>query len=106
MKKGWVILERLKQPSVLISIASQIAALLLLFNVQVDMNLVTGVITALCSIFVLLGILSDPTTETRGYGDDWQYCANCHKESRHITVNGQKICRDCGWDNTKTKKIK
>ncbi|MEG1239982.1 MAG: phage holin, partial [Oscillospiraceae bacterium] len=61
-------LLRLKSPTVLLSIVSQVVTLLVLFKVQVDMTLVGGAVTAISSILVLLGILSDPTTEKRGYG--------------------------------------
>ncbi|MEG2518810.1 MAG: hypothetical protein RSB65_04065, partial [Oscillospiraceae bacterium] len=91
-----VILERLKKPSVLISIASQIATILLLFKVNVDMTIVTGVITALGSILVLLGILSNPNTQNKGFGDDILPCAGCGKDTVHLMVNGEMVCRECG----------
>lgn len=99
MSQIHAILERLKKPSVLISIASQIATILLLFNIPVNMNLVSAVITGLFSIFVLLGIVSDPTTQTKGYGDDWIKCSGCQKTSRHVMVNGKMVCTECGCEN-------
>ncbi len=93
------ILKRLKNPSVLISIGSQIVTILLLFNIQVDVDLITGVIAAACSIFVLLGILSDPNTQNKGYPDDVFQCSHCNKPTEHVVVNGQMVCRECGCNH-------
>ena len=89
-------LKRLAKPSVLISIASQVVAILMVFNIQVDMNIVTTVITGVCSILVLLGIVSDPGTKNSGFGDDVRNCVGCKKKSAHVTVGGKLICKDCG----------
>ncbi|NLD19000.1 MAG: hypothetical protein GX663_01955 [Clostridiales bacterium] len=99
MRQIHVIFERLKKPSVLISIASQIATILVLFNIHVDMDIVSTVITGLFSILVLLGIISDPTTQTKRYGDDLLECSNCHKLIRHVMVNGKMLCTECGCEN-------
>ena len=64
------ILKRLKNPSVLISIASEIVVIFMLFNVGIDVNVVSGTLTAISSILVLLGILSNPDTVNKGYGED------------------------------------
>ena len=64
------ILKRLKNPSVLISIASEIVVIFMLFNVGIGVNVVSGTLTAISSILVLLGILSNPDTENKGYGED------------------------------------
>lgn len=90
------ILQRLKNPSIILSVASQIVTILMLFHVQVNMNIVTGVITALCSIFVLLGIMSDPNTRNKGYGDDIKLCKNCGKSCAHTTIAGELVCTHCG----------
>lgn len=96
MKQLLLILERLKKPSVLLSIASQIVTLLMLFNVKVDMNLVTGIITAITAILVLLGIVSNPTTKTGSYGDDILDCSLCGKQTAHVLINGKMVCSECG----------
>ncbi|MEG1441607.1 MAG: phage holin [Oscillospiraceae bacterium] len=93
-----IILNRLKKPSVLLSIASQIVAILLLFNVNIDMNIVTGVITAITSIFVLLGIISDPTTQNKGYGDVFLKCEHCNKDAIYTVVDGRLVCSQCGTE--------
>lgn len=91
-----IILERLKNPSVLLSIGSQIVAILVLLKVNVDMNIISGVIAAVCSILVLMGILSDPTTNNKGYHDDILPCESCNKKSKHITIDNNVMCSICG----------
>lgn len=93
-----LILQRLKNPSVLLSIASQIVTLLLLFHIKVDINLVTGAIAAISSILVLLGIMSDPTTQNKGYTDDLFPCESCGSDTPHVLVNGKLVCRTCGTE--------
>ncbi|MEG2073954.1 MAG: hypothetical protein RRY54_04235 [Angelakisella sp.] len=90
------ILARLKNPSVVISIASQIISVLLLLNVNVDRGIITAVITAACSVLVLLGIMSNPDTVTKGYGDDMHECANCHQMTPHLRVGDSLVCSKCG----------
>ncbi len=103
-----LIATRLKNPSVLISIASQIVTILVLFNIHVDYNMITGVIAAISSIFVALGIISNPDTKAKGYGDDIALCPHCNKETQHVMVGGAMICSECGGspsaaDNTASK---
>ncbi|MEG2383474.1 MAG: hypothetical protein RR885_00055 [Oscillospiraceae bacterium] len=86
----------MKRPSVLLSIAAQVVAILTLLRVQVDMTIVTGIIAAISSILVLLGIMSDPDTKKLGYGDDIMFCENCQKDSVHKLINGVLVCKECG----------
>jgi|GEM_PF-904118 len=90
-----VILNRLKNPSVLLSILSQLVTLLLLFGVQLDEELVTGVATTVCSILVTLGILSNPDSGA-GYRDRMLKCEEDGRETPHVRVNGQWVCTSCG----------
>ena len=94
-----VIFKRLKKPSVLISVSSQIVTILLLLNVYVDVDVVSAIITGICSILVLLGIVSDPETQNKGYGDDLIECSGCHHKTRHIMINGKMVCTNCGCEN-------
>lgn len=90
------ILERLKHPSVVLSIASQVVTILLLLNISVDQTAVTGIVTAACSILVFMGIMSNPTTKNKWYGDDTLYCENCQNNTPHIPVAGNMTCAYCG----------
>lgn len=90
------ILKRLKNPSVVISIVSQVAAILALLNVSVNVDVVTQVVVGISSILVLLGIMSDPTTENKGYGDDMKSCPVCGKMTSHIKVGEKALCSQCG----------
>ncbi len=90
------ILARLKKPSVIVSIISEIIAILMIFNVQVDVSAMESTLAAATSIFVTLGILSNPTTLNNGYKDDIRLCKNCGKMKRHVLVGGQLLCEDCG----------
>ena len=91
-----VILERLKNPSVILSIVSQIAGIAVMINPNVKADVITGVAMSICSILVLLGILSNPNTKNKGFGDDILMCSKCGKPSVHIEVAGQMVCQECG----------
>lgn len=96
MEQLKVMLKRLKNPSVIISIVSQIATILTLLNVSINIDAMTQVIVAVCSVLVLLGIMSDPKTENKGYGDDLEMCNNCNKLSPHVKVGENMVCSECG----------
>ncbi|MCL2088205.1 MAG: hypothetical protein FWH14_01850 [Oscillospiraceae bacterium] len=89
-------LERLKKPSCIISIISHMAAILIIMGVHLNLSAVTTVATLVCSILVTLGILSNPDTVNKGYGDDLFKCADEAVETQHVQVNGQMVCKDCG----------
>lgn len=89
-------LERLKKPSVIISIASQIATLLLLFNIEVEEHILVQGISALFTIVTVLGIVSNPDSKNKWYSDDIAYCSNCNKMSKVVSINGKLICITCG----------
>ena len=90
------LLERLKKPSVLASIISEIGAILVILNIQVDVTAVEGFIAAVSAILITLGILSNPTTLTKGYKDDVRTCQNCGVKKRHVLVGNDLLCSDCG----------
>lgn len=90
------ILKRLKKPSVILSITSHIITILVLLKVNVNVDAVTGIVTAITSIFILLGILSNPTSQNKGYGDDMLNCSKCNKKTIHSLVGNDLICSKCG----------
>ena len=96
MKQINVILERLKNPSVVLSIAAQIVTLLMLFRINANINIIMGVITTGCSILTLLGIISNHSSQKKWYRDDIYICTKCHKKSVHVMVNGKMVCSECG----------
>lgn len=104
MQQIQTIIDKLKNPSVILSIVSEVIAILMLLNIDVDANVVTSVVTGICSILVLLGILSDPNTENKGYGDDLLNCEHCNKLTRHVLVNGKLVCKECGHEYKEERK--
>lgn len=90
------VLNRLKKPSVILSITSHIITILLLLHVNVDTDAVTGIVTAITSILVILGIISNPSTKNKGYGDDILKCSKCDKKTIHHLINGNLVCSKCG----------
>ncbi len=102
MNELQLLVKRLRKPSVIASLFSQIIALLMIFQVDVDMNMLTGAMTTITSILIILGIVSNPDAKTRGYNDDYAICSKCGKRTQHISINGQEICTKCGTvsDNT------
>lgn len=101
-KQLLVMLNRLKNPTVVLSIASQVIVILTLFHVNVDRNIITGVVTAGCSILVLLGIMSNP--EQKGYTDNITYCEECGECQVHIEVSDKLVCTKCGASKLKLDK--
>ena len=53
-----------------ISLASAVILALTQFGVKVDNAYVMGCVKAVLGILVLLGIVNNPTTTTKGFGDD------------------------------------
>lgn len=97
MKKQFsIILKRLKKPSVVISIVSQILVILTLLHVSVDVDAVHGITISVCSILALLGIMSNPGTKNKGFGDDIRHCPSCDKDTIFCEVNGKMVCSECG----------
>jgi len=54
------ILSRLKNPTMILSIASNLISLGLLLGYKLNEGLIMSAVTILCSIMVTLGILSNP----------------------------------------------
>lgn len=90
------LISRLKKPSTILSLISQIVSILLLLGFNLNENLIISIATAACAVLVTLGILSNPDTEKKGYGDDFFYCAKDGKKTHHLKINGQMVCKDCG----------
>lgn len=97
-------LQRLADPTVLISVASQVVAVLVLLGVEIDVTLVTSVITAAFPILTLLGIVSGPDAKLQAYADDVAICPNCGKLTPHVYIAGKLTCRNCGQVREKETK--
>lgn len=95
MTQAKLFLNRLKKPSVVLSIVSQILILLSLFKVNVDVSLVNGVVGACLSILVTLGIMSNPDTTNKMYSDKIEYCPTCDDNHVFSVVAGQHVCTNC-----------
>jgi len=90
MKKQ--ILSRLKNPTVVLSIASNLIALFLLLGYKVNEGVVMSVVTITCAILVTLGIMSNPDYNT----DNMLYCPLDKARTYHVEVAGKKMCSVCG----------
>lgn len=91
-----IIIERLKKPTVIISLVSQVVGILILLDVNIDSEAITGITTSVTAILVTLGILSNPDTVNTGYGDDLAFCEGCGEEKQHVSIGGELYCSDCG----------
>ena len=89
-------LGRLNNPSVILSLVSQVVQILFLVGINVNQKTVLSVMTAACSIFVTLGVLSNPDTESSGYADDIYPCSATGKLEKHVTVAGELVCQEHG----------
>lgn len=91
-----IIIKRLKKPKILISILAQVATILVIFDIGQEMGLISKALTVVCSLFTLLGIVTDPDTTANGYKDHIYLCDNCNKNTHHIIVNNTLVCKHCG----------
>lgn len=62
--------KRLRNYGLWVSVASLVLLLLNSFGVVIDESKYNGIVNAILAILVLLGILNNPTTENKGFGDD------------------------------------
>lgn len=58
---------RLNNKGTILALAGLIVSLLLQFGLDIDSDKVMGIIQTLCSIFITLGVLNDPTQNTKAY---------------------------------------
>lgn len=61
------ILTRLNNKGTILALAGLIVSLLLQFDLDIDSEKILGIIQTLCSIFITLGVLNDPTQNTKAY---------------------------------------
>lgn len=66
--------DRLKNYGLWISVAALIPMVLKGFNINILPDNYDQIVTAILSILVMAGILSDPTTECKGFLDDSNEC--------------------------------
>lgn len=86
LRKIW---ERLRKPSVVISLTSQVGALLILLGYSIDEQALLTVVAALCSILATLGIMSSSETKLLR-------CSACGTPEPHVEVNDRLVCQTCG----------
>lgn len=61
------IVTRLNNKGTILSLAALIVSLLIQLGLKVDSEQINGIINTVCSILILLGVLNDPTQNTRAY---------------------------------------
>ncbi|MCQ2968908.1 MAG: hypothetical protein MJ191_02075 [Clostridium sp.] len=61
------ILDRLNNRGTIIALTGLIVSLLCQFGFKIDSAKVMGIIETICSILILLGLLNDPTENTKAY---------------------------------------
>ena len=88
------ILMRLRNPVVVLSIASNLLAFFILIGYKIDESLVMSGVTIVCSILVTLGIMCNPTP--KGYGNGIIDCATCKEKTLHTQVKNSLLCTECG----------
>ena len=86
------IISRLKNPSVILGLTSNIVSLALLLGYKLNESLILSAVTILCSMLVLLGILSNPDDNT----DNRFYCPVEKERTLHVEVASRKVCSTCG----------
>lgn len=61
------ILVRLNNTGTILAIAGLFVSLLVQFGLDIDSDKVLGIIQTICSILIALGVLNDPTQNTKAY---------------------------------------
>ena len=61
------ITARLNNKGTILALAGLIVSLLLQFGLDINSDKIMGIVQTLCSIFITLGVLNDPTQNTRAY---------------------------------------
>ena len=61
------ILTRLNNKGTILSLAALVISLLVQFGVNIDSEKIIGIVQTICSILILLGLLNDPTQNTKAY---------------------------------------
>ena len=70
MQQIKILMKRILNPTVFTSIISQIVILLTMFNINVDTQQVSLAVTAITTILITLGIMSNPDTKNKTFLDD------------------------------------
>lgn len=89
-------LQKLKNPTVLISVLSQIGAILILMGVDLNENMVMSLIGMVVSILATLGIVSKSDTKPPELESACLTCTNTGTQELHVKINGQMTCVKCG----------
>lgn len=61
------ILTRLNNKGTIVALAALIVSLVIQFGFNIDSEKVLGIVNTICSILILLGLLNDPTQNTKAY---------------------------------------
>ena len=61
------ILTRLNNKGTILSLSALVVSLFCQFGLNIDSEKVLGIVQTICSILILLGLLNDPTQNTKGY---------------------------------------
>lgn len=61
------IATRLNNKGTILSLAALVVSLLCQFGLNIDSEKILGIVQTICSIFILLGVLNDPTQNTKAY---------------------------------------
>ena len=61
------ILKRLNNKGTIVSLAALIVSLLCQFGITIDSEKVLTIVQTICSILIILGLLNDPTENTKAY---------------------------------------
>lgn len=61
------ILTRLNNTGTILAIAGLVVSLLVQFGFDINSEKILGIIQTICSILIALGVLNDPTQNTKAY---------------------------------------
>ena len=59
--------KRLNNKGTILSLAALIVSLLIQFGVEINSEKIVGIVNTICSILIILGLLNDPTQNTKAY---------------------------------------
>ena len=91
-----LILQRLRKPTIMMSVASQILTILILCGIKIDEAAIMTIATALCALLSTIGILSSADIKKKNKAGD---VPDENKVQQNVLTSGSIVCKNCGTVN-------
>ena len=89
-------LRNLKNPKTLLTVATQIVAMLILVGVQMDEEIVLTAIGMMVGLLSTLGVIHKTEASDLGICVKRMTCSRSGRQTIHLLIGGQMVCKECG----------